>query len=223
MSPGRATRSLAMTQWPCTSHLTAPLSPTGLATTSSLAHSEGVRMAPRVPHQQRSWSPNTACDIPPNKALPQMYSGSMFLWAALLAPMSPHCIPAPLSPPVPSTISDTPWHDSASNDTRVTTSSVPLQLLLMALSGFETAPVWEVGWEGCLGNKGGREDRAVLPTKCRGCVRGTEHGGRALIPTACKESCQGQLCQEHAEIAHSSCSSATCHWCWLNYTPDPFE
>ena len=36
----------------------------------------------------------------------------------------------------------------------------------------------------------------------------TVHVGRAPIPTACKESCQGQLCQELAEIARSSCSSA---------------
>jgi len=36
----------------------------------------------------------------------------------------------------------------------------------------------------------------------------TVHVGRAPIPTACKEGCQGQLCQELAEIARSSCSSA---------------
>ena len=114
-----------------------------------------------------------------------------------------------LSPTCHLCLSHTPWRGSASNGTCVTTSPVPPQALL---SAFETAHIWEAGWEGRLGSQNRREDGPYCtPSAGAGCARAQGACRWAPIPTACKESCQGQLCQELAEIARSACSSATCH------------
>ena len=136
----------------------------------SPAHSGRVRMAPQS--QQQCRSADTACDIPPNKALLQTHSGSCHVPSVCTSGSHiPTLHPRSSPPTCPFCHVPHPWRGNASNDTCVTTSPVPSQALLVALSAFETAHIWQVGWEGCLRNKGRREDGLyLLPSAGAACA-----------------------------------------------------